>query len=876
MRENPLKSRTFWSSFIFIWTGFGIFYLVSFHQHYLEIAGVSKRNSILQVFYDTGEGFREIESKRIQLARHQFDYRINLPVGLKSIRIDPTNGDAQTTLTQLKLKTQGSLSARSLLDEKPGAIHQIDTFEFSPSSQILRIVPPENAVDPYFVFQNLQPSESSQPNLSRLSYFIPVSLISAAVLTCILLAGLKSLGTLKEYRGNFISFNRLRKHYAKIWISLVVSLVFFWVQLLKHQNEFQLRFSLTSDQKSEWSVFTNDGIGVQPKTLIANGGLAPDERRKIHITFKKVEKPIELRIDPTNTTNASIQIQDIHFRRYAGKWQRLLPKSIETRDLRIQTSDDLVLTATSLSNDPSLILDLTQLNHTAGNRLWRFLILLLTQWLLTLLSLFLIHWIYETSLQYGKKVKDSNDGRVTIYTLSLFYFLSFLVILITFFPGGLCGDTAGNIYAALNGEISPKDPPLLQYGIMLLQRFTFSQGVILVLQLGLYTTGFFLTSLYFVQCKHPKLAWISALLFLSPGIFYLQTTIIKDALVASLWLNIFALSLLKTRSTQKSIRLMLTFLALLLTLVSVLSRDNTFLGLPALLYLIFQDECHQWFPSNKVAVPLVLAPLFIFFLIIGYVTMQFCNSLLLGDTETRDYQDDFFVHQVCTADLMSLSILNQHSGVTSKLSQKQKLYFDHLYTTGPIYWLDRSLLNQVFPHKNQIIREWKTTVLNNPVAYLKYRTRIFSLLFIGNERLETMFIGDADNLSALRGSLVFEGKTTLETFETPDWLKGNWLKRSYLRIIHLYFGSLSDYFFVLTAVGLGLIVFTKVKKLNAIYTRSAMALVILGVCYTLPNYFLVQHPETRYVYPVKVLILCFIPILLQSCANWLQQRSAQD
>ena len=438
-----------------------------------------------------------------------------------------------------------------------------------------------------------------------------------------------------------------------------------------------------------------------------------------------------------------------------------------------------------------------------------------------------------------------------------------------YFPGGLCGDTIGDILSGLEGVVSPGDPAILQVGARMLQHISISQWPILLIHLGLYFFGFYICSVYFLRKKSRVFAYLALLLSISPHLLYMHTLVVKDVFIGALWSNVLGIALLTTNKEVFRYQLRIArVIAVFLVLLSVLGRDNTFLAAPALLLMIIGPG---WFGASRVGAFWKYAAVFILLLVGCVGFMRIVNQQLNTENKSRNYGNDFFVRQICSTDLIGMSILQDHSGVTAHLTSREKKYLEDIYYKRPIFWLDRDFFWSMFPRRQDILLDWKEEILNHPMIYLKHRGHLFANLFVGSPGLQMMWVSQSSDLRWVASRLGKEDEIARE-YVVPDGWKNNVIYRWSRSLFSSYFETVSDTIFV------GLIVFCAIvffRTLLRMWRGRGVAQVewivfhamLAAICYVMPNFFFVQHSETRYVYPALVLFFTIVLVVLEIGVN---------
>lgn len=458
----------------------------------------------------------------------------------------------------------------------------------------------------------------------------------------------------------------------------------------------------------------------------------------------------------------------------------------------------------------------------------------------------------------SKKILDSIPERVFLAGISLILLLSVFILFYGFYPGGLCHDTVSMIHHGVTGNFTNNDPPILQILAGLAYSIYPNQSPLLFTQLAGYFLGIFLIAFYFVKIRKRMVAIIVMLLSWFPYNIFLHAMVIKDVALMVVWLNIFALSINSTIISEKRFRLFILIINSVLLLFGVLVRDNSFTATPALLFLVLYGydtellKIKSWPAKAAIAVSSLLLAFFL---------MQGINGLFLSDKlGTRDYKKSYFTEQLFKYDLIGMSVLGGHNGITSMLNKKEQKYIEHLYNICPIFWSVK-IDKKFFEKDRDKFAEWKTTVLYHPLLYIRHRFHIFTKTFGDYAFSQLMWVSQAQAGVIQKNMLSFDG-TPPDKFCTPRSHINNVLFRNVRSYLEWYFnriGSALPFALVGILMMLHGLYIVYVKKQNIPAVKIIYLVNFAAFLYYIPYLFFVHHSETRYVYPSIVLIILTMP-----------------
>ncbi len=875
--------------------------MILFHHWYsslniLSIELTCAEENQAQVFFDRGDGIRELDSIRLDYRglndsnTFQIKRKILLPDEVIGIRIDPGRTDKTVFVKEFTWEPAGSIRQYELFrlidsegSERNGVSKLIEESE---RTSVIEVEQGSN--DPWILFDLKDLYENPKVRRSFSLHDLFWILRSTFVLSLILLVGLICLQQLLRWFGK--SENHLKMHLHQSWVqkgatnvkrywarslllAIITTVAVQTVREINNCHRFEIRFHLKAEGVKELWVYFDKGWGWNDQDSVVRFVDLKGKRRQIYFRHNSIRPVTGVRIDPRNSSGM-IELSDVEIRTGHQPWRRVNFDDWRIRDtidilersenhlLLFARDDDPFLGTNELFPDPS------------PERHW--VVLKLINWAtylavcFALILTFVWFGVGSRIPRYkGTSTQDQHNSwiRWQSYLLFMAYVVSALVLFAGFFPGNISGDAQADILNALNGKLESNEPPLLQNSIGFIQQFTVRQWPLLFMQLTLHFTGFGGLSLFFQKRNQWVFAWLAFVISLFPHLIYIHSLIVKDVLIAGLWLNAIIINLWLIEGVKsRVIKRVLLLVALGLILLSVLCRDNTFVAAPILLMMTFSNAFPRFslYRIRKLRVLNITAQYFVL-LAASFSFMQIMNSAMLQNQPNRNYSESFFVSQICSNDLIGLSTMNPDRGITQTLDYFDKNRLEMLLCNKPVYWLESELWEQIFPKGFDVLKEWNTYLLNHPRDYFAYRIYLFCSFFFDKPATQMSLIGQATQIDYIEDNILsHEVGVSTDIFRVSEDWENNWIYNSFERIIRLYFERISDWVFG------GLLLFhiwhfLTFRSLNDSAEKRKIisfiaAIVSTACCYVFPFLFAAQHAETRYVYPA--VLLCFVSGLL--------------
>ena len=128
-------------------------YAEDYNKFYFVIEMESSKNGISQIFFNTGQGFREQDSRRLKVTHRGFQkYSFPLPVPIESIRFDPINKSAILSIRNAGIENGMAEKLKLFPTQSFVAAKHINKMDVN--EVVLTIHTEENANDPNLLIDN--------------------------------------------------------------------------------------------------------------------------------------------------------------------------------------------------------------------------------------------------------------------------------------------------------------------------------------------------------------------------------------------------------------------------------------------------------------------------------------------------------------------------------------------------------------------------------------------------------------------------------------------------------------------------------------------------------------------------------------------------
>ncbi|MEI9946499.1 MAG: hypothetical protein WDN26_20040 [Chitinophagaceae bacterium] len=421
----------------------------------------------------------------------------------------------------------------------------------------------------------------------------------------------------------------------------------------------------------------------------------------------------------------------------------------------------------------------------------------------------------------NKADKDLAPVLIPVYLAVTGFFIN----LVAYYPGFMSPDSLDIYEQSIHHHYRDWHPPVMAWFWSLLNRIYEGPQVMLIFQLGLLWTGFYLLASSWFQSKRIR-TWLFFGLLLAPFVQNFAGYIIKDAQMALSWFVSFSII---ARANYKSRRMTKAEAAFsfLFILYGSLVRINALPGAIPLFYLWFDN----YFPWAKRRLAMAGAVVASMFLVVG--CQSILNKILKPIKQYPQYK--LYLHDLAgiyvkTGKNYFPSFINEYPGFDTN-------YLKANYTTATfdnLYWNEEKKFS--VPPLNDsteaIVRQaWIKSITTNTGSYLYNKFDGF-LYFLRIKRRT--------------------GIVTLHPEVSPNEFgiafKGNYLSRLYIKMIK--FQKKTPYMRPWFWLIINIIVFIAGFSIyNAVLKKLFFALVISSLLYQLPQFFIFQvDTEFRYFY----------------------------
>ncbi|MFH1078735.1 MAG: hypothetical protein V1766_00495 [Pseudomonadota bacterium] len=188
-RIHP-KRKAVLAAFLFLYAG-GLWIIsAKATTAYLKVNMSSSSSGIAQLFYDTGSGYSEASSVRVNITdgTNFSDYYFRLPnQKILQFRLDPLSSAGRFVIRRMEVVSGLGILIRSLALYQVQPAYQIREYKLL--DQNLRIVTEEHANDPQLIVSLQQPLDIGQIDL-LLNPFFPVFALSLLLIIMLSMAGI--------------------------------------------------------------------------------------------------------------------------------------------------------------------------------------------------------------------------------------------------------------------------------------------------------------------------------------------------------------------------------------------------------------------------------------------------------------------------------------------------------------------------------------------------------------------------------------------------------------------------------------------------------------------------------------------------------------
>lgn len=456
-----------------------------------------------------------------------------------------------------------------------------------------------------------------------------------------------------------------------------------------------------------------------------------------------------------------------------------------------------------------------------------------------------------------------HSERMNSRSLEIFIHGLFVVFIITVLyyglrPGRLVLDTSGCFYSGIIGEYNDTYPVAVQGLLGLFAVSMDSLATFFMFHLVFYWFGFYLLSLSFLVREKYIFSYLILMAGLFPYNISMTHWLVKDFWILSAALCNFGLFYL-WYTLKKYDPVLFTF-NIVLALLTLMLRHNLATLAPAL------------------AVPIVVMVFNVLNLKRTLIRMTIVliavSGLLYTIGSSIHYSllsvpPDSKLVKLQVYDLIGISILNNHTGVTKDLNEKDKMALTKMLYETNLFW---GMSNTVKELRRQLRRStdinqmWKTTVLTNLWDYCKLKWHAFAFCFNDSKNYGYLMIKPGQS-----GYGRFHDRLAKE-FEI-DPVRDTFVLKMYTKYIEKYLSIVPSSFWIyLLSWGLVLlsgymVIFKKIFDDDLLFS---LLLNIFSHSYTGVYLFILSAgtSEQRYVYPANVITIISVVFFVSYVYNY--------
>lgn len=437
------------------------------------------------------------------------------------------------------------------------------------------------------------------------------------------------------------------------------------------------------------------------------------------------------------------------------------------------------------------------------------------------------------------------------------------VFFLGLYPGKLYPDTAVNIYNALEDNFGAVFPAIIGATFQIILAFDPSLTTIFLTQVATYWLGVFLLIWAVLRMSEGNgvIALALFLVALFPYCLNYQFLLLKDNWLLNSYLLFFGLFGLSMTVTGRRV---LFIVAMALVAFNLILVRNAFLPLiiPLAMCLIMVGNTRmplrisvRWLLSTLAATAVLTA-------ILSWGATAASDRL----SEDRRMGTDYSLAVQAARELIAMSVLDDHRGVTAGLSDRTKARLDRAYDTYWTWWASvvgtetKDLINEL-KDSPTVLQEWGDVVREHPLRYAKHRWTIFMVHFDASLRLNAFLINRKVPFSEARYQRIMQDVEIQQIENNGVW-------RAYALYIRAFFYIMPTMAWVpalsLLMLAWGCVRILKNRQIRH-YEMMFMMMNIAAWSYMGPYLLMLSHAEARYVYPALCLVLFSIPYFL---AHW--------
>lgn len=428
-------------------------------------------------------------------------------------------------------------------------------------------------------------------------------------------------------------------------------------------------------------------------------------------------------------------------------------------------------------------------------------------------------------------------------------------------PGQITYDSGAIIVKALNGQYHSYWSPTYQYLWGKLIEITLSPSPILAVTLATYWLAVFLFTASLL--KYGVFFAYSVFFFaLHPNVVGMTHIINTDTAVNAAIL-LFLSACLALTSLNPRYRFPLIITASVSLAFIVLLRYNSLVLLPPFSFLLVWSMSLAKLKGTVFFSVILAVALLILEFAIAHLTV----------VEKQDYVGNYTIPY----DLISISIEQNHRGVTRSLNDTDRINVEEIYNSTGWYMNKFEGLSKLRDQNRGNRSLWVNTILYDPVSYLKVRIKTFNRMFTRQTRLEQLeplfYWSSYENRKLVFPPLMREfarkGRDLNLLFREIGPL--NLVQESYGGLLSQYFLMVRNSWWIpIFAILAWLYLAVDLTNRKAMPSSDSVWIFMAlsgALLWYATVFVLIQIPMTRYVFPANAMVVMTFPVFIAAFIN---------
>jgi hypothetical protein len=421
------------------------------------------------------------------------------------------------------------------------------------------------------------------------------------------------------------------------------------------------------------------------------------------------------------------------------------------------------------------------------------------------------------------------------------------------YPGWWVPDAQASYADAVSGHYRDWQPPVTAWIWSLMRHIIDGTRGMLILQLALEWTGFWLVADALLLAHRPRTAWLTLLCGAFPVFLFYNGMILKDVELGAAFVCAFGLAF-HSRIVRRPIRPQTLALIVLLLVYGTLVRANAIFALGPLLIYLLPQSARALGILKQLALTVLIAA-------IALPLSSFVNHQVLGAEDQKPIESlQLFDLNGIAHHTQDLSVLPPESGLTEADLHRcyTPFWWDTLAPWGTCHEAWERLGAADSPARQRITRRWVTQIGSHPVAYLEHRLEAFnSMMYFLVPAKHCRYVPECGASFTKEGERYFPPVT-------PNSIRFDYIKKNFAT-------------WPATWLVLGLLLLRFSRHLQDPQTKyAARALLLSGLSYMLSLFFIGVATEVRYVYWGIMAILLAALICLQEAHRAFSWRNRQS